>query len=161
MEEMERKISLIKDKVQTIIMIWNLEKSSIHDKAQLLKELVDIISEYRYLELGKDYSAEPTKFNIVVSNNYDLENDILIANKNSTGREIIVLEEDLKKEYEIGDIMTKFIAKLFKAVSMGIEEPRRYIVLNDIEPLLPVDRQIKMIYSCFDKTGNVKVHRLK
>ena len=159
MEDTERKISLIKDKVQTIIMTWNLEKSSIHDKAQLLKELIDIISEYRYLELGKDYSAETTKFNIVVSNNYDLENDITIAKKSSTGREIIVLEEDLQKEYEIGDLMTKFIAKLFKAVSMGIEEPKKYIVLKDIEPLLPIDRQIKMIYSCFDKAGNVKVHR--
>lgn len=156
MNLIDQKISLLNDKVETILSTWNRSNNTIYDKTQLLKELVDIIAEYRYVKNNKSYSKEKIKFNIIVTNENDLLKDIAVIKKNSTGREILIFEEDLKREYEFSQIMTKFITKLFLVVSKGIQNPNQYFILNDIEELPYVDEQLQRIYSSFDKNGKVK-----
>lgn len=156
MNEIDQKISLVNDNVVTILSTWNSEKSTIYDKVQLLKELVDVIAEYCYAKKGRKYSKERIKFNIIVTNNTDLLKDIAVIEKNSTGREILIFEEDLQKNYEFSQIMTNFVAKLFSIVSTGISKPNQYFILNDIESLPNVDEQLQRIYSSFDKNGKVK-----
>ncbi len=156
MNEIDQKISLVNDNVVTILSTWNNDKSTIYDKAQLLKELVDAIAEYCYVEKGKKYSKERIKFNIIVTNNVDLLKDIAVIEKNSTGREILIFEEDLQKKYEFSQIMTNFVAKLFSIVSKGMSKPNQYFILNDVKSLPNIDKELQRIYSSFDKNGNVK-----
>jgi len=150
----KRYLSLIKDKVETILSTWNKEDNNIYNKVKLLKELIDYVAEYFFAKEGKDYSKQLIKYNIIVTNSNDYANDLKVI-RNSKGREIVVLEEDINKKYELSTIMNKYVSKIIFAVSKGLKNPNEYYELHLLPDYDSTDSQIEKLFNSFDKDGNI------